>query len=902
MAQRLCGSALVFVLSTASLSATLFTWNGGGGDGNWGTGGNWGGSAPTSSNLTDLVFAGSTNLGTAGTPLNQNIATPFLLNSLTFASGGGAFFLGGGALRFDGGISNAITQNSSSAESIANAIQAPSSNSTTTLTLAGTGTGLVTLSGVIAAGPGQRDYALIKTGSSTFALTGVNTYGGGTTINGGILQINTANSLGTGAATINAGTLDVTASFVSVRNFTLGNIASTVMVDSGQTFTANGAFSSTGTLNKTGAGTMILGGANTHTGGTNISAGTLRISSSERLSNNGTLTVSGGAFDLQTFSETVGSVSLTGGSIMGTGLGTLTGSSYSLQSGTVSAILAGSAAVTKTSAGTVTLSGANTYSGGTSVNGGVLALTSSGALGSSGLISFSGGTLQFSSSNATDYSARFSSALNQAVSLDTNGQNVVLGTAFTSTGGSLRKTGAGTITLSIANSYTGTTTVSGGTLQVNVNNALGTAAAGTTVSSGAALKLNGVNYSTAEALTLNGAGVSNGGALSNTGTSIFTGAITIASNATINAGGGKLTFTGGIAKNGTTLTLAGGGTININTNGITGSSANSDLVVDGTTVVLNAANSYNGPTTVQNSGTLKLGASNVLPTSPQTALTVNTSGVFDMASRNDGVASLAGDSSATIKNSTLSSMSTLTVDPTSGVATTFAGMIAGTNSGAQGDMALTKTGLGTLTLSGTNTFSGSTTISGGTLIAAGASGSALGSCNSIVVNSGGALMLGASDQIKNTAAVTLAGGIFAKGNFSEGATNSIGMGTLTLTASGSHIDFGTGAVGVISFGSFAPGSFTLVIDNWSGTANSLGNLGTDRLIFDSDQASNLASFSFTGFGPGAMEFALGAGYYEIVSVPEVSTYFAGLFALVPIAYMHRRQFWAWLRFKKIPPR
>ena len=77
-----------------------------------------------------------------------------------------------------------------------------------------------------------------------------------------------------------------------------------------------------------------------------------------------------------------------------------------------------------------------------------------------------------------------------------------------------------------------------------------------------------------------------------------------------------MNLTGGIAKNGTTLTLTGGGTININTNGITGSSANSDLVVDGTTVVLNTANSYNGPTTIQNSGTIQLGASNVLPTSP----------------------------------------------------------------------------------------------------------------------------------------------------------------------------------------------------------------------------------------------------------------------------------------------
>ena len=134
---------------TISSEAAPFTWNGAGGNVNWITGGNWGGAAPTSANTTDLIFDGNTNLGTAGTPLNQNIATPFLLNTLTFNPGAGAFFLGGGALRFDGGSSNSIIQSSSNAESIANNINAPSTNAATTITLGGTGTGIVTLSGVI---------------------------------------------------------------------------------------------------------------------------------------------------------------------------------------------------------------------------------------------------------------------------------------------------------------------------------------------------------------------------------------------------------------------------------------------------------------------------------------------------------------------------------------------------------------------------------------------------------------------------------------------------------------------------------------------------------------------------------------------------------------------------------
>src|SRR5207248_5380831 len=230
---------------------------------------------------------------------------------------------------------------------------------------------------------------------------------------------------------------------------------------------------------------------------------------------------------------------------------------------------------------------------------------------------------------------------------------------------------------------------------------LGSAASGTTVANGAALTLNSVTYSTAEPLTLNGTGISNGGALHNSGTSTFAGPINAATNATINGGGGTLTLSGGISKNGTTLTFAGGGTVNITTNGITGASPNSDLVVDGTTVVLSAPNSYNGPTTIQNSGTIQLGANNVFPTSPQTALTINTSSILDMASYSDAVASLAGDNTAIVKNSAVGTTSTLAVNPSSG-STTFAGVISGTNGGAQGNMALTKTGAGTLALSGAN--------------------------------------------------------------------------------------------------------------------------------------------------------------------------------------------------------
>jgi hypothetical protein len=143
--------------------------------------------------------------------------------------------------------------------------------------------------------------------------------------------------------------------------------------------------------------------------------------------------------------------------------------------------------------------------------------------------------------------------------------------------------------------------------------------------------------------------------------------------------------------------------------------------------------------------------------------------------------------------------------------------------------------------------------------------------------------------------MTLAGGTFAKGNFSEGTagsggTSTLGLGALTLTATGSIIDFGTGTVGVLSFASLNAATFTLTINNWTGNYNTVGSVSTDRLIFDSDQASNLNNFSFTGYGAGGVEFNLGGGYWEVVAaVPEPSTWLVGLLVFGSIGYDQARR-------------
>lgn len=1011
--------ALILMATVPCAHGAIWTWSGNGGNTYWTTAGNWSGNlAPTSSSSNDLNFSGTTNTGTALVPLNQNIGTPFQLNSISFGGTAGSFFLGGGAFAFTG-ASTYISQGSSNAQSIANSFTA-STNSTVILTLTGGGAGIVTLSGAINSGSGGRDYAITKTGTSTFVLSGANTYGGVTTISAGVLNIQNASALGSSVSgtTVASGAALQIQNNIAVGNETLTlngsgiandgalrNISgtnsfagpitlastSTIGSDSG-TLTLSGIISGSGGLTKTGAGTLTLNGvsSNTYTGTTTVNQGTLILAKPGSVlapaitigGAGNTATVQLGAnfqlyganatigaqgqLNLNGFQEYVGSLTVTNGGTVATGSGLLyigggivtsasgttstlsgnyslyTSQTFNIASGTTSSgidlTISGSlgeyvpnTTITKQGGGKIVLSGSNAYSGLTTISAGVVNIQNASALGttaagttvSSGAaleiegsitvgsealtlngsgISSNGALRNISGTNSYAGAITFGSGstissdsgtltlsggiTNSGFAVTFGGAGNISETSAISGTGTLIKNGGGTLTLSGNNSFTGATTVNAGTLQVNTNNALGTAGSGTTVASGATLTLSNVNYSTAETLTLNGAGVSNGGALRNSGTSTFAGSINAATNATINAGGGTLNLTGGISKNGTTLTIAGGGTVNITTNGITGASANSDLIVDGTTVVLNAANSYNGPTTIQNSGTLKLGNSNALPSSPQTALTINTGSVFDLASYSDGVASITGDGTGVIKNSVVGGSSTLTVNPASGVSTTFGGIIAGTNGGTQGNVTLQKTGGGTLVLTGANTYSASTTVTAGTLTLADASGSALGSTGSINVASGGTLLLGANNQINNTATITLAGGTFAKGDFSEGSASTPGVGALTLTATGSHLDFGTGAAGVITFASFTPGTFTLTIDNWSGTANTLGTGSTDRLIFASDQSANLSGFSFTGFLPGAVEFDLHNGYWEVApaAIPEASTWVAAALALVTIGF------------------
>lgn len=159
------------------------------------------------------------------------------------------------------------------------------------------------------------------------------------------------------------------------------------------------------TLASTNVGTLTLATANNaFSGGTSILGGTLALGdATNTLPDTGTVTVDGAAtvLSLGANSDTVGAVTLrNSGSI--TGSGTLTGSSYSVENGFVSANLGGVGSLTKSTTGTLTLSGANTFTGATSVNAGTLRLANTAALGGTSGISLANAniTIEFDTDSA----------------------------------------------------------------------------------------------------------------------------------------------------------------------------------------------------------------------------------------------------------------------------------------------------------------------------------------------------------------------------------------------------------------------------------------------------------------------------------------------------------------------
>ena len=149
--------------------------------------------------------------------------------------------------------------------------------------------------------------------------------------------------------------------------------------------------SSDNSLTKSGSGMWVLSGVSSYGGITTISAGTLKLGANNVIPNSSALIVNG-TFDLQGFSDTVGSLaSGSSGTRLvtssSTGIVTLTvgGDNTSTTYSGVIQNGSGSVGLTKAGTGTLTLSGNNTYSQYTSILAGTLIAENNNALGTSGL-------------------------------------------------------------------------------------------------------------------------------------------------------------------------------------------------------------------------------------------------------------------------------------------------------------------------------------------------------------------------------------------------------------------------------------------------------------------------------------------------------------------------------------
>ena len=636
--------------------------------------------------------------------------------------------------------------------------------------------------------------ALNQLCSGITSLTGANSYTGVTTLAAGTLSFANG-SLGT------AGLVDLTGtSILQWHDTNTQDISARLKIEDGitvflDTQNNNVTFGSalqtgtahTGAVIKNGMGILTLAGANSYSGMTGISMGTVNLANQNALQES-TVIINGGGL---TFDSSAAGHAFTLGGLTGVG----NGPGIVLQDNAANAValsvgnnnanttyqdaLSGSGSLIKIGTGRFTLSGTNSYTGGTTLTGGILSLGSTGALGTTGTISFGGGTLQYTSSNGTDYSSRFSSADHQFYNVDTNGQNVTWASALTSSGGSLNKSGAGILTLTASNSYSGgTSVINGGGLCIGDDSQLG-AVPGSPV-------LN---------VTLSNGLLMNSGSL-----------LTLNANRIISLGAG-----GGFIE----AANSGVFTVNGPITGVGGLSQSWDSGV----LVLNGSNHYGGSTTIGSTvihswsdptanPVLRLGNSNALP-GTDLSFGTNSQGnaaTLDMNGFNATVGALSGSTNAVVDVSNTGT-SVLTVGNLD-ASGTFQGVLQNTT----GTLSLIKIGTGTLIVSGSNNFSGPSAINLGTLILANQNALQ----HSTASINGGSLVFNSSvsGHAFTFGGLSGVGGLLLEDNALNAVALSVGNNNANttdagaLTGSGSLIKTGTGTLNLTGANTYT-GSTTI---------------------------------------------------------------------------------------------
>ena len=708
---------------------------------------------------------------------------------------------------------------------------------------------------------------IIKSGAGTLVLSGTNTYNGATTINQGTVRLGSSSALPSTALTLNANGSGLTA-LLDLNDFN-ATITTLTFGGTGSTATSTNAVT-------TGTGTLTIGGtvtaSNTGNPLESTLAGNLNLGTAVRSFNIADST--NAASDL-TVSATIAN---TTGGISKSGTGTLTLSGDNQHSGgtTVTAgtlVLghnnaAGTGTLTlgggtlRADAAPLTLANALSLTGATNV-GGTTDLTFTNKLTNTANLALTVSNTGTTSLGAIDLS---NSGTNRTLTLSTTGGAVavtgVIANGSTSTASALLKTGAGTLTLSGANTYAGATTIQAGTLSFNslanvsggasalgapTSTANGTLSLGSTTNT-ATLSYTGSGHSSNRVINLAG---TTGGAIldaSGTGALVLTSALT-----TTGTGAKTLTLTG----TNTGANTLGGAIVNHNTPNPT------SLFKTGPgTWELGGVSTFTGGLTLDaGTLTLKSGAS----LAATNTLTVD-GGTLNLLNAAQTLTSLSG-TGGTIH---FGSSHTLTLAQLT--TTNYAGVFEG-----GGHLLLNGGGTVTLSGSGASTRTGNTTVNGATLILAKNPGThAIGGGTLTLSGASSFLRLGASNQIAASTALALAGGTLQLEGFSAS------LGTLRLDST-STIDFGSPTASLIFSDSSAL--------TWNGTLNITGyTIGSSTLRFGASASAltsgQLAQINLVGHGLAVIGFD-----GSVSPIPEPSTYalLAGFGALgLAIWHGHRR--------------
>ncbi|MGA2063424.1 MAG: autotransporter-associated beta strand repeat-containing protein [Thermoguttaceae bacterium] len=756
-------------------------------------------------------------------------------------------------------------------------------------------------------------------------LSGSNSYGGGTTLNAGTLNIAGDTSLGTapagpatnltfaGNATLQAGAPNI--ALAATRNMLVNSGVTATLDTNGGSMTIAGAVGGSGGLAIVGGGVLTLSNSGTFSGGAQITAGTLDLAHPLAVQNSTVNLGSSGALNFA-----AGITSPTLGGLAGAGnvvLATAAAEPVTLnvgdngQNATYSGNLSGAGGLTKQGSATLTLTAPSTYSGPTVIAGGVLKLQPPVVGGSIG-VHFEGNAGSGSNNLAGNGSGAPGATMNNWMNLSA--------TSFTSPTALTDNSGANTpATFTINYSGGGWSTGSSIPLlngYLYINN-------GSTFT----LNITGIPYSSYSLYAYAGAfeGGSSGrelqvtlgratyyvsadpvpsGYTQVTNTSSYTvgdyelatgltggnqavQVYAVNNNGAINGFEIVNTASGNILPATTALSIAGGGTLDLSggsqqvgslsdkTPGNGGSIINSNSAASLLTLTPSG-----GSTTF--SGMIQ-GGGGAPPGSGAISLVVNGSGTQVLAGSNTytGGTTVAagtlqlGDAAAKngyVQGNILDNATLAFANP---MAQTYPGVISGSGS-------LTKLGSGTLTLSGSNAYTGGTSVSQGTLVVAGSLGST-------VVTVGGSATLGGTGSIAGT--VVVVGGATPG---TQGAINlADGMiGTLTLSdskAADTVLTLGGLTVGSPSAFTFEVGAIAdrIRVTNGKVVVNPGGSLlnivplsgfgpGTyDLLDFPAGQASglgylSLATTTLPGYTLGLQQTPT-SEQLVVSSVPEPST-------------------------------